>query len=369
MKGWLMHRKLFRGAAVAAAIAALAAAGLVGQAKASTARPTSPSTTARPAMRGSAPGQFTIGPAPAPDGAPRGYFIMAIAPGGSDHDVIDFSNGSSTTQKISVGTTNGLTATDSGSAFGDLAGACSGIGCWITGLPTTITLAPDTTEEVGFLVKVPADAKPMQYLGGITARPTTAPRPAATKAAGRTSTHVIIVAQVTIGVAITVGRLASLRTRLDMTGVTATWIDSLVRLSVDVRNRGQRFTKGTGNVSCTLNGTTRSYPLDMDTVLPGDGAALPVNGLGMHTGVWLCTVKIKDSGGRTDTWTGDVTVPSTVAAATKRIAPNDYVVPSEPGIPGWAIALMVLAGLILFSIWALILRRSHDRNRGKHADT
>jgi hypothetical protein len=348
-----MHRKLFRGAAVAAAIAALTAAGPVGQATAST---------ALPEMRGSAPGQFTIGPALAPDGAPRGYFIMAIAPGGTDHDVIDFTNGGSTTQKITVGTTNGLTATDSGSAFGDLARACAGIGCWVTGLPSTITLAPDTTEAVGFLVKVPADAKPMQYLAGITARPAATPQPAATKAKGHTATRVIIVTQVTIGVAVTVGRLASLRTRVDVTGMTATWIGSLVRLSVDVRNRGQRFTKGAGDVRCALNGTTRSYPLDMDTVLPGDGAALTVNGLGMHTGTWLCAVKIKDSGGRTDTWTGDVTVPGTVAAATKQIAPNDYVVPSSPGIPAWAIVLMVLAGLILFSIWALILRRNHDRN-------
>jgi hypothetical protein len=31
-------------------------------------------------------------------------------------------------------------------------------------------------------------------------------------------------------------------------------------------------------------------------------------------------------------------------------------------------ALMVLAGLILFSIWALILRRNHDRNLGKPTD-
>ena len=31
--------------------------------------------------------------------------------------------------------------------------------------------------------------------------------------------------------------------------------------------------------------------------------------------------------------------------------------------------VLVLAGLILFSLWALILRRSHDRNRGKPAGT
>lgn len=62
-------------------------------------------------------------------------------------------------------------------------------------------------------------------------------------------------------------------------------------------------------------------------------------------------------------------VPAKAAAATKRIAENAYVVPTGTGIPGWAIVLMVIGGLILFSIWALILRRNHDKNLGKPTDT
>jgi hypothetical protein len=64
-----------------------------------------------------------------------------------------------------------------------------------------------------------------------------------------------------------------------------------------------------------------------------------------------------------------VIVPAETAAATKRIAKNDYEVPPRPGIPGWAIVPMVLAGLILFSIWALILRRSHAKNLGSPSDS
>jgi hypothetical protein len=40
------------------------------------------------------------------------------------------------------------------------------------------------------------------------------------------------------------GPLASLDTKVDVNGVTAGWIQTLVRLSVNVRNVGQRFTKG-----------------------------------------------------------------------------------------------------------------------------
>jgi len=82
----------------------------------------------------------------------------------------------------------------------------------------------------------------------------------------------------------------------------------------------------------------------------------------MRSGTWRCTAHIKDSSGRTAVWTGLVTVPSTAPAATKQIAPNDFVPPPSAGIPFWAIALIVLGGLILFSLWAVLLRRQRNRN-------
>jgi hypothetical protein len=173
---------------------------------------------------------------------------------------------------------------------------------------------------------------------------------------------VTIVPRIVIGVAVTVGPLATLTTGVRFTGVTAAWLDGLVRLTVQVRNTGQRFTQGTGTLSCTKGGTTRSFGLSMDTVLPGESAGLPVNGTGMSPGSWSCTAHLKDSGGATVTWAGTVVVPSTAPAATKRIGSNDYVVPASPGIPLWAIALMIIGALILISIWAVFLRRGRNRN-------
>ncbi len=34
----------------------------------------------------------------------------------------------------------------------------------------------------------------------------------------------------------------------------------------------------------------------------------------------------------------------------------------QSGIPLWAIVLMVLGGLVLFSLWAVLLRRQRNRN-------
>jgi hypothetical protein len=317
---------------------------------------------------GPGPAEFSLAPAAAADGQQRGYFTMTVAPDASATDVVMFINNSAATERLRVGVTEGVTALNSGSAYTALGGACTGAACWVTGLPATVTLLPRTQESVRFGVRVPAHTKPAQYLAGITASPVTA-QSAAPKSNGRTRTRVIVVERVIIGVAVTVGKLSALPVRTKIAGVTASWIDGLVRLNAEVANTGKRFTSGSGTLACSLDGATRSYRLSMDTVLPGQDALLAVNGTGMHSGTWNCTVTILATDSTKATWTGNVTVPAEVAAATKRIGNDDYVAPSEPGIPGWAIVLMVLGGFILFSIWALILRRNHDRNRGKHADT
>jgi hypothetical protein len=316
-----------------------------------------------------APGQFALTPAPGAGGQPRPYFTLAVAPGGSVQETIVVSNVGVTTITLRLGTSDGVTAANSGSSYGPLVTPCRAIGCWVTGLPPTVTVGPHSQQAVPFRVTVPAGTAPGQYLAGVSATPATAAKPVTLKSTGRAGTRVVIVEQVSVGVAVTVGPLAALRAKMDITGVTADWIGTLVRLSVNVRNDGRRFTKGTGYITCQLDGTTLTYPVDMDTVLPGGEAALQVNGTGMHSGTWLCTVALTDSPAGTASWTGNVVVPAAVAAATKRIAPNDYAVPSSPGIPIWAIVLMVLGGFLLFSVWALILRRSHDKNLGKPTGT
>jgi hypothetical protein len=308
-----------------------------------------------------APGTFSVAPALTADGQARPYFQLSAAAGRSVLDVVAFGNTGQQTEVLRVGVTDGVTATNSGSAFGPLTSNCAGIACWVTGLPGTVTLAPHTQEEIEFEVKVPDGTRPAQYLAGITATPASVAVPAPVKNSGHGATQVTIVPRVVIGVAVTVGDLASLRTRTAVTGVTSGWVDGMVRLTVHVRNTGQRFAKGSGNLVCGTGSVEHTFGLSMDTVLPGQGAGLPVNGTGLGQGSWRCTAQVKDSGGGTDTWAGAVTVASTRPAATKRVGRDDYVAPDSPGIPVWAVVLMVLGGLILVSIWAVFLHRERDK--------
>jgi hypothetical protein len=185
---------------------------------------------------------------------------------------------------------------------------------------------------------------------------------------GHASTQVIIVSRVVTGIAITVGKLAALRTRTQITGVAAGWVDGLVRLTVWVRNTGQRFTKGTGTISCAMGAAAHSFGLLMDTVLPGQGAGLPVNAAGLRAGAWRCAARIEDAGGGSAAWTGDRLRAGHRAgrdqAGRPRRAVRGGAAPRPGGgPPGWAVAPIVIGGLILFSLWAVLLRRKRDKDR------
>jgi Bacterial protein of unknown function (DUF916) len=350
-----MPRRWLTAAAVALAVATSAATVAAGPARPAAAA--TPTASATPDT-----GQFGLVPASGANGAARGYFQLSADPGGSVTDIIVIGNPSAQTQRLRLGLTDGLTASNSGSAYGPLENKCAAIACWVIGVPKTVTLAPHSRAAVRFEVKVPEGTKPAQYLTGIAATLAQTPKPTPVASNAHGSAQVIVIPRVVIGVAVTVGQLDQLQVRTAITGVTAGYVDGLVRLTVQVKNTGQRFTKGTGKMSCSNGGVTRSYPVSMDTVLPGQGAGLQVNGTGMHEGTWQCTAKVKEVGGGTATWTGAVTVASTQPAATKRVGNNAYVVPGGGGIPAWAIALMVLGALILFSLWALLLRRQRTRN-------
>jgi hypothetical protein len=99
--------------------------------------------------------------------------------------------------------------------------------------------ARGTIGDLAFRVAVPPGTPPSQYLAGIAAEPATMPGSIQAGANGHASASVVIVGQVYVGVAVTVGVPARLRTRMAVTAVTADSIGSLPRLNVRVHNAGR----------------------------------------------------------------------------------------------------------------------------------
>ena len=263
-----------------------------------------------------------------------------------------------------VGSSNGLTAANSGSAFGGFSRTCAGVGCWVTGLPATVTLAPGTGRALGFRVAVPAGTRPAQYLAGITVVAAGPAHSVRIKSRGHVSVNVIVIDEVTIGVAVTVGSLARMRTALVVPAVTAGSFGSLPRLYVHVRNRGQTFARARGTVSCRAGAQDRRFRFIVDTVLPGGGAVLPINVPGLGSGELACTVRLRDDAGHLVVWSGTVDVAAPPATRTIHTGNGVYATLPESSVPGWAIALMVLGALILAALVSLLVLYRRSLTRG-----
>jgi hypothetical protein len=301
------------------------------------------------------PGPFGLAPAPTATGQLRPYFNLTIGAGESASDVVIIRNDGTATERLRVGTSSGLTAANSGSAFGGFSPTCTGVGCWVTGLPATVTIAPGTGLAVGFRVTVPAGTPPAQYLAGITAVAAAPSRPVQVASRGHVSFRVVVVAQVTVGVAITVGSISRLRTNLAVPAVTAGSIGSLQRLYVHVRNTGQTFARASGTVSCRAGGQDRLFRVVVDTVLPGGEAVLPVNAPGLGGGTLPCTVRLHDDVGHAVDWSGTVGVTTPARVRTVHTGVGAYSTVPDNSVPAWAIALMVIGALILAALVSVLV--------------
>ena len=224
-----------------------------------------------------------------------------------------------------------------------------------------MTLAPGAREKIAFTVRVPAGTPRRQYLAGITAELANKPKATIVGQHGKATAKAIIIRQVTVGVAVTVGNLSQMRNRLEIPGVSGQAIGTMPRLNVALRDTGQTFSGGTGQASCTSAGKTHSFRVATNTILPGDQAQIAVNAPSLREGTTVpCVVRIHYGNGQTVRWSGMVTLPKAAAARIVHTGPGAYSVIPENGIPGWAIALIVVGGVAIAGVAVLLIRVAPD---------
>jgi hypothetical protein len=322
--------------------------------------------TGRPVNMMGIDGKFGLVPAPSGHGRPSLYFQLTAPAGGSAGAAIIVANLGKTTETLKLGRALGITATNGGSTYRPLLGSCAGPGCWVMGLPRVVTLPAGAEERLKFTVRVPSLTSPGQYLGGISAGPDTAPQPVTLSSGKKASTKATIVQNVTIGVAVTVGRLSSLTTRFRIAGVLGSLEGSMDRLSIRLDNTGQTFAQATGTASCSAGGSQHSYAVHAATILPGEHAEIAVNAPGLPEGATLpCTVSLNYGNHQTVTWTGQVTMPGASNTHVIHTANGAYAVIPNGGVPPWAIALIGIGVLILAGIGGVLIRPVLARRPGR----
>jgi Bacterial protein of unknown function (DUF916) len=315
-------------------------------------------TPAVPAAAALAGGNGQFGLTPVPDSAGRAapYFMLTMAAGQSVTDTALVSNQGQVAEKLKLSRATGVTAGNGGSAFSREFQTCAGTGCWISGLTAEVTLPAGAVERLPFTVRVPAGTPAGQYLAGLTVEAAVVPPSVQVGSNGKASAKAIIIEQVTVGVAVTVGVPSLLTTRLRIRGVSGQAIGPTARLNLDVANTGQTFARGTGKASCTAAGRRRSFAVYAATVLPHDQAVIAVNAPGLPDGVAMpCTVSLGYGNGLIARWAGLVTVPAPPAARIVHTGPGAYSVVPNGGVPAWAVALLVIGGLLLAAMAGLLL--------------
>jgi hypothetical protein len=298
------------------------------------------------------------------DGHLAQYFAFNVAPGHSVTGDVLISNPSHTTRKLKISRSAGATAANGGTFFSQTFQRCAGPGCWVTGLPATVTLAPETGEKLQFTVTVPRGTAPGQYLAGLTTEAAAKPKPVKIGSKGNPNAtgRVIIIDQVTVAVAVTVGTMSELTTRLQIPRAYATLIGTVVRLNIDLANTGQTFAHGTGTASCGPAGRPHTYRFYASTVLPHERALIAANlqGLAVAGAAVPCTVRINYGRRQTVSWSGLVTVPAASASRVVRTGLGSYSVIPVGGIPAWATALIVI-GVLLLAAAVVLFVRLHGR--------
>ena len=310
------------------------------------------------------PSPFGLTPAPQKDGLPRPYFQLGLAPGASTTDQIVISNLGKVPETLRVSPSNGATAPNSGIAYTGYFHPCTGVGCWITGLPTAVTLGAGASRVIPFTVSVPSGTVLSQYLAGITAEPAVSAPPVVVGGNGQAKAQAKVIDQITVGVAVTVGNLAQLQKSLAITGVVGSSVGSTPRLLVRVHNSGQRFANGTGQAVCTSDGRQLSYPVLTNTILPGDLATVPVNAVGIASGsLSHCTVSIPYGSQSAARWVGTVTTPVITAQEKVHTGRGQYSSLPPSHLPAWVLALLIASGATVVALAVLLLMLLRSRRR------
>ena len=184
------------------------------------------------------------------------------------------------------------------------------------------------------MVRVPAGTPTGQYLAGLTVEAAVPPASVKVGGNGKATARAIIIDRVTVGVAVTVGALSRMTTRLRIPDVTGEAIGPTARLNMDLANTGQTFAHGTGKASCTVAGKSHSFAIYAATVLPHDQAVIAVNAPGLPEGVTMpCAVWLGYGNGLIARWAGSVTVPALPRTHIVHTGPGAYSVIPNNGIP------------------------------------
>ncbi len=213
-----------------------------------------------------------IGVAPAAQGGvdpvSNGFLVETAAPGGTVSGAVVVSNSTTTPTPASVYAADGITAVTTGVAFADDSQPPQSAGAWVTPAVTSVDLAPDSSQTVGFTVQVPAGATPGDHVAAIVVQQ------AATPGGGSVSISQVVRGVVPIDVQ--VSGAASAQAQLGPATLGTLPGTTLPAVLVPIVDVGTLMCRPTLSVTvASSTGASSTVTRQLDLLLPGDNITYP----------------------------------------------------------------------------------------------
>lgn len=234
--------------------------------------------------------------------AELGYYRFQAAPGQTIRGRLRVVNAGKVAGTAELAAVDATTGATTGAVYGTVGARTADVGAWLALSAPRVTLAPGASRVVSFTIRVPADARRGQHLGGIVARPAAVPAATARGGAKR-SFRVNIVDQAIVAVQLDLPGAA--RRVLAVRGIEAGGNTGYQTLQIALSNPGEMMVKGRGTVVVTTaaGAPVKRQDFAIDTFVPRTRISYPLvmRGRALLPGDYRARVRLSWSGGNSTT--------------------------------------------------------------------
>jgi hypothetical protein len=240
-----------------------------------------------------APGKAVFAVKPQAPHSPRGYFVLAGAPGQELGGSVLVSNVGRRSGRVDLYPVDATTGQTSGAVYRGPGAARRDVGAWLRLSRSSLTLAPGASEAVAFTLGIPEDASPGQHLGGIVAAPA-APSAVHAGRRGKQSFSVRIQEQAII--AVEADLPGAVQRRMAITSLAPGRQPGYQTLLIGLANQGNVLQRGRGRITVRDDRDRRvlDQRFALDTFVPRTAIGFPlrVSGKALPAGSYMGTVAV-----------------------------------------------------------------------------
>ncbi len=248
----------------------------------------------------------------------KGYFTFSAAPGASIQESITLSNPGTAPIKLMVAPVDAITSQRSGPGYLGLDDQRKEVGTWIQFETNELTVSPQKQVDVKFTVKVPANVKNGQHLGGIVVQPVAATPDANATTSTGSSFGATTVTRNVIAVMVTVGT-EKFNPSIKIEGVQIKDVEGSPTITISLNNDGPILAQPKGDLTITdaSGKVVLNNKLSLESLVPQTSIDYPIfSELTKTPGTYNVKASLDFGGAAPAVYTGVFTIANSKAVAT-----------------------------------------------------